>query len=173
MNEPSNVIKAVDQPAAEVLASRLANSPGLERVRMHIDEGVVTLTGRVRDSIDKVRAEIITQNVSGVKKTINLLETDLDEAQQASAQAQEKPVEAELTGLAAMLTAGMTVVDAEGKIVGMVKTIRQADFLLQRGWARDVFVPVDECVLEEDRVRLVRVNSSAIDDQNWSISPKY
>jgi hypothetical protein len=72
--------------------------------------------------------------------------------------------------LSAFLQKGMKVVDKEGKVVGKVRTIRPTDFLLGRGWARDVYVPYYACHLEDDRVNL-KVEANEISHQGWA-SPR-
>lgn len=69
------------------------------------------------------------------------------------------------------ITAGMAVVDREGKPVGTVKAVRELDFLLDRKLKRDTYVPFDAVKgIREDQVML-RATASGIDELGWKHPP--
>jgi hypothetical protein len=76
---------------------------------------------------------------------------------------------------AADVAEGMTVVDSQGEHVGTVKAVRQADFLVDRQFQRDVYIPlaaVERVVLvggrfQHDTHVMLRLRRDDIDGQHW------
>jgi hypothetical protein len=70
---------------------------------------------------------------------------------------------------------GMTVVDSAGEHVGTIKAVRATDFLVDRQFQRDVYVPltrVDRIMLAGDRFHhdthvVLRVRRVEIDNHDW------
>jgi len=70
---------------------------------------------------------------------------------------------------------GMDVVDFNGEQVGTVKAVREADFLIDRAFARDVYAPIEsvhaivgETSTEAGHPRVViGVAASRVGDMGW------
>jgi len=71
---------------------------------------------------------------------------------------------------------GMTVVDSRGEHVGTIKSVRATDFLVDRQFQRDVYVPlstVDRVMFAGDRFHhdthvVLRVRRVDIDNDHWA-----
>jgi osmotically-inducible protein OsmY len=61
---------------------RLANDPDVKggAILVEVQDGVVTLRGKVKEERGKAKAERLTRKVKGVKKVVNELETEIQEA---------------------------------------------------------------------------------------------
>jgi hypothetical protein len=78
--------------------------------------------------------------------------------------------------LSADVAAGMTVVDSAGEHVGTIKSVRATDFLVDRQFQRDVYVPltrVERVMLAGDRFHhdthvVLRVRRVDIDNGDWT-----
>jgi len=127
-------------------------------VHVEVKDGVCTLSGSVDSRRDKRVAEDIADHVSGVWDINNQIRvrnrgyyrgwqgtTDRDQIRE-----------------------GMDVVDSDGQRVGTVKEVRDNDFLVDRSMARDVFVPFDECTVEDRQVRL-NVMADQVENQGWEV----
>ncbi len=78
---------------------------------------------------------------------------------------------ASVDSLRGSLGLGMKVVGVNGDEVGEIKEIRQGDFLVDRPFARDVYVPLTAIHdVSADRVTLV-VPADAIDNMDWENPP--
>jgi hypothetical protein len=74
------------------------------------------------------------------------------------------------------LGAGMIVVDSAGEHVGTIKDVRDADFLVDRQFQRDVYIPfaaVDRVMFAGDRFHhdthvVLRVRREDIDARHWA-----
>ena len=74
---------------------------------------------------------------------------------------------------------GMEVLSSDGECIGKVKEVRDADFLLDRPFARDVFVPYEVVMgtsYEVERMRgaplgptevVISVSAAHVDVQGW------
>jgi hypothetical protein len=75
---------------------------------------------------------------------------------------------------------GMDVVSADGRPLGRVKEVREADFLLDRPMAHDLYVPFDKVLATPNRWEQYRggprqptevvlaVAAFQVDDQGWA-----
>ena len=71
--------------------------------------------------------------------------------------------------IAASISEGMEVVDADGKKVGKVKQVRVTDFYLDRGLlARDYYVPYEAVTLQGDKVAL-KIPAGELSRQGWAV----
>ena len=70
---------------------------------------------------------------------------------------------------------GMAVMGSDGRTIGQIKQVRASDFLVNREFARDVYIPLshvvrigsdDRGVILEEHV-LIDVESSRVDNMNW------
>lgn len=66
----------------------LDNNPTVPAtVRVHVDHGVITLTGSVRNAAERLTAETVARGVMGVTRIVN----EISVAQQPSAEGFERP----------------------------------------------------------------------------------
>jgi hypothetical protein len=64
----------------------------------------------------------------------------------------------------------MFVYDRDGEPFGVVKEVRQKDILVDRPSTRDLYVPLEVCRVEQDRVRL-SLSAEEIEKQPWEMLP--
>ncbi len=105
------------------------------RVEMVVHDGVVTLTGTVPEAGQLDVVAMYARGVPGVRQVDNRLTlppspTFVGEVLPAN------------TFDAGQVQPGMEVVGIDGIAVGTVKQVREADFLVNRPLARDVYVPL-------------------------------
>jgi hypothetical protein len=70
---------------------------------------------------------------------------------------------------------GMEVVGFDGEVVGTVKEVRDADFLVDRPLARDVYVPIEavQAIVDataSDSVNprvILTIRAGSVGDQRW------
>ncbi|MFN8636463.1 MAG: hypothetical protein U0893_21660 [Chloroflexota bacterium] len=70
---------------------------------------------------------------------------------------------------------GMGVVGTDGEVVGTVKEVRGADFLVDRPFARDVYVPIEfvQAIIDEtaddpvDPHVVLTIRADSVDDAGW------
>lgn len=75
------------------------------------------------------------------------------------------------TDIVSQIRPGMIVIGRSGEKVGVIKEIRQQDFLLDRPMARDIYVPFSAWDrVEDDQLRLT-VDAEAISQQGWEQPP--
>ena len=176
----------------ENLRTRLAIAPGLGDVHATVNNGVVTLTGNVREEMDIKRAVLIAKAVEGLSEVHE--EMQVAGASQGERDGHFEPVagissnpttgeaavefkpideglnpttEADEDSLVSLIREGMDVFDSEGKKVGKVKEVRASDFLLTRLLARNYYVPYIACAMSTDGVHL-NVKGSEMGDQGWA-----
>jgi hypothetical protein len=68
------------------------------------------------------------------------------------------------------LTEGMTVVGQAGELIGRVKEVRKADFLVDMSMRRDVYVPFS-AISEVAASVVLNVRGDEIGDQGWEPAP--
>ncbi len=61
----------------------------------------------------------------------------------------------------------MQVVDAKGVYIGEVKEIRDGDFLVDRSFARDLYIPHDSIEKIEYRMVFLGIPKKEMDKQGW------
>lgn len=172
-----------DQTAESTLLYRLNIAPGLGYVQATVNNGVATLTGRVKEEVDIKRAVLMAQAVEGIREVHEEIQVAADELEGISpaipstgeATSDITPIEEAVNpttvvdenNLATVIKEGMDVFDSEGKKVGKVKTVRQSDFLLARLLAKNYFVPYFVCNVNAEGVYL-NIKGSEINDQGWA-----
>lgn len=70
---------------------------------------------------------------------------------------------------------GMGVVGTDGEVVGTVKAVRGSDFLVDRPFARDVYVPIEaiQAIVDEtandavDPHVVLTIRADSVDDTGW------
>lgn len=73
---PISVKKPVDDVVQAMLADLLAKYQGVRSVRVHVDNGVVTLEGQVEDAEVRENVTLFTRRVEGVRLVLNRMKTD-------------------------------------------------------------------------------------------------
>ncbi len=65
-----------DDEVYDQVRRKLANDPDVKggAIEVEVQDGVVTLRGKVREEKQKIKAERITKKVKGVKKVVNELQ---------------------------------------------------------------------------------------------------
>jgi hypothetical protein len=66
---------------------------------------------------------------------------------------------------------GMDVADIRGSIIGIVKEVRTADFLVNRRLLRDLYVPVDAIYVVMDDALILSVRAASLDSMGWQRPP--
>ncbi len=125
-------------------------------INVAVSNGIVTLTGSVDTRQDKRLAEDIADDVPGVWDVDNRLSVR-NKGYYRGWHGEQNRNE---------FRPGMEVVDKDDKHVGMVKDIRDGDFLLDRPMARDIYVPFRDCHIFDGKVHL-DVASDQIENQGW------
>jgi hypothetical protein len=180
-----------DRLLLAAVRTRLVEAPGLKDVHAVVNDGVVILTGQVREQVDIRRSVLIAQNVDGV--------SDVREELKVVGGGEEEPYFDPVEGISAripttgeairepasieeihnpttladdeqmvdLVKAGMDVYDSEGKKVGKIKEVRSTDFLLARFLATNYYVPYFSCTLGPNGVQL-KVRGSELKDQGWA-----
>jgi|GEM_PF-79946 len=62
---------------------------------------------------------------------------------------------------------GMEVVGADGQRVGVVKEVRDRDFLVDRTMKRDVYIPFDAATRVEDSRVILAIGAEQVDTMHW------
>jgi hypothetical protein len=147
-----------DDKIREDVNDRLTSDDRIDAsdIEVTVTAGTVVLDGSVDSRRDKRVAEDIADSVSGVWDVHNHLRIrnrGYYRGRRAGAQHGQ-------------LHEGMEVVASNGDHVGTVQEVRDADFLLNRTNGQDYYVPLGNCHIENDRVKLDAA-SSELDSRGW------
>jgi hypothetical protein len=184
-----------DKRICEDVCERLTYHGQLDpsEVEVEVDNGEVTLKGRVSDRRSKRIAEDVAATVSGVVDVHNQIRVDdsLRQEQdrrveryrgysgeytegysdrragrQGERRWERSALEMESLGRD-QIRKGMQVFGTDDSRIGEIKEIRQNDFLVDRPMARDVYVPFHACEhVSDDRVRL-NIPAGEVNNQGW------
>jgi hypothetical protein len=66
---------------------------------------------------------------------------------------------------------GVDVADIRGSMIGIVKEVRTADFLVNRRLLRDLYVPVDAIYVVMDDALILNVRVASLDRMGWQRPP--
>lgn len=136
-------------------------------MEVHVNNGEVTLRGKVQDRRMKRLAEDMAETVDGVWDVHNQLRVEEEQRKQ---QRFDRPQEQRQMGQSEMrnqIREGMKVTGLDGGEIGEVKEARNNDFLVDRPMARDVYVPHQAVEhVTGDRITL-NVRAGDVNDQNW------
>jgi sporulation protein YlmC with PRC-barrel domain len=116
-----------------------------KNIDVDVNQGVVILTGSVRDRMMKRRAEEVSERVPGVTDVENRLAIRQEGQEPVSYSRGQRP---DLS----TIRPGMKVMDRTGDFVGTVKEVRQNDFLVDRWLERDISVEFAAVERVTDRV---------------------
>jgi hypothetical protein len=153
-----------DERIMEDVCDRLSWHPDIDAsdIDVRVENGEVTLEGTADTRREKRLAEDIAESVWGVVDVHNRLRLRPRVV---------PPYPAPATAGSWQLAEGMNVFGADGQHVGVVKEIRERDFLLDRPMQRDVYVPFAFIRdTDGDRVALM-VRSDQIDQMGWANPP--
>jgi hypothetical protein len=151
----------------EDVNERLTWHPYLDATDIHVrvNDGEVTLEGTVDSRQAKRLAEDVAEAVWGVTEVHNRLRVAERRAERF------RPLAGGPAGRAWQLTEGMAVFGSGGQQVGVVRQVRDRDFLLARTGQRDVYVPFDLVGdATGERVTLA-VRADQVDTMGWASPP--
>lgn len=138
-------------------------------IEVSVDDGVVTLRGKVDSRRERRMAEEVAENVMGVWDVNNEINVRKMERRETEAgwQSQEGQTREGRMGQG-QIREGMEVVGRDSERVGQVKKVRSNDFLIDRAMARDVYVPMNAANVERGRIHL-NVQAGEVDNQGWEM----
>ena len=153
--------KRSDARIMEDVCERLTYSGEIDATDIDIEvkDGEVTLTGIVDNRAAKRMAERVAETVAGVRDVHNQLLLR-NSALMSRGQGM-------VTGYGELRN-GMVVAGSDGQTVGRIKQLEENGFLVDRPWARDVFVPNDAIDTVSQTWLSLRVSSKDVDRQCWS-----
>ena len=121
-------------------------------IRCRVQDGEVTLEGNIPSRAQKRLAQDLADSVPGVQDVHNHLKIQDPQARHPD-----------------RMQKGMDVVGRLGDYVGRVKEIREQDFLVDRPFSRDVYVPFNSIYAVTDQVWL-RIREDDLYRQEWQLS---
>lgn len=184
-----------DERILEDISERLTQHGQIDasNIEIAVNHGEITLKGTVPSRHMKRMAEDTIEDISGVNDITNMIKVQAGAVSQPQIEQtgrmqsgrqrqtggrradRSKIEDAKSSGISdpsekrVNLRKGMEVIGKNGKIIGYVKEIRAADFLVDREMARDVFVPFDALTNVSERAE-ISVSTDEIDNQNWEMS---
>ena len=153
-----------DERIREEAYERLTMNGWLDatQIDVEVQNGEITLTGQVKHRRDKRMAEDTVEDILGVKNVNNHLRVhEIEE------EGRTRGFWGETAGMDGRLREGMDVIGRDGDFVGTVKRVRANDFLLDRPWARDVYVPFDAVRSLQEQVEL-NVAADEVGEEDWA-----
>lgn len=156
-------------------------------ITVKVDDGEVSLTGTVDNRRTKRMVEDVAESVNGVRDVRNELRVQQNPGNERGMQgygtgAATRSGTGTQTGMQTgggqfgesstsrskwRLAMGMDVLGSDGTNIGMVKTVRDNDFLVDRPLARDIYVPFSACQSVENNQVRINVSPDQIDQQGW------
>ncbi|MCL5745546.1 MAG: BON domain-containing protein [Acidobacteria bacterium] len=88
ISRPAMASQSSDDRIYDQVRVRLTNDPDVKggAIAVDVQNGVVTLKGKVRQERERLKAEKLTKKVKGVKKVVNQLETEIQEPSRSAPQ---------------------------------------------------------------------------------------
>ncbi len=166
-----------DDRIREEVCDRLtvAGSVDATNIEVEVHNGEVRLGGTVSDRYQKRYAEDVTLSVRGVEDVQNELRIEerrggdqeyRQRQYQPQYQGREQPQGRRSEEWRQQLRSGMDVIDVHGEFVGRVKEISQTEFLVDRRFARDVYIPFDAIKNVSEKV-YIGMDQEQIEDRRY------
>ncbi|HZW04918.1 MAG TPA: BON domain-containing protein [Anaerolineaceae bacterium] len=157
-----------DERLREQIYERLTMNGWLDATQINIDvqDGQVTLTGTVKNRREKRLAEETVEDLMGSMLSNSQQVNNHLTVAQSEEEGRTRGYWGETAGLGGRLREGMAVVGRDGDFIGTVKRVRPNDFLLDRPWARDIYVPFQAIRRLGSRVAL-NVAADEVGEEDW------
>lgn len=130
-------------------------------IDVSVSDGIVELKGVIDRKEEKYLAEDAAYRVAGVQDVKNHLRVESTSGARVRGAGSEDVV------MPGRIQPGMRVYDRDERLVGVVKRVREADFLLDRPLARDIFVPFT-AVQKTNGDILLKVTEGDFRRQDWA-----
>ena len=150
-----------DDRIKEDINERLTWHSGIDPTDVQVDvsDGTATLTGSVNSRYEKRMAEDIAESVFGIQDVNNNLSINRQQSRWNRGGRGMR--------MGNQIQEGMDVVGRDGDTIGQVKEVRSNDFLVDRSMARDVYVPLSACQMQDGQIRL-NIRADEVDNQDWA-----
>lgn len=79
----------------------------------------------------------------------------------------------QVSGAGSQVRAGMTVCGTNGNEVGLVKEVRANDFLVNRSFQRDIYVPFNAVQTVRNDQVVLTIPADAVDTMDWPNPPTF